>query len=347
MSGQEIVLRENHALITPYDPNQTDSRALKRTLRLPIMIGLCLIAVFIVGFGAWATIVPIAGGSVSRGVISTDGSTRTVQHLEGGIIRELLVRDGDVVSYGQPLLVLEDVRPQAEHELLLNKKRRLMIMTIRLQAEIDENPQLTFPPELNDGDPETISVMVDQQRLFQARNAVHTARERILGQRVSQLREQIKGYEAQIVSTDRQLELIEEELEGKKKLRDKGHLSKPELLRMLRMQAEISGRSGQFRASIAQAEQQIGETEMQLIAHEAVRHDELTAEMDEVRTELNSISEKLLASEDVLKRTIVTAPVNGTVVNLQFRTQGGVIPSAGTISRIAAPGGITPPCVLN
>jgi HlyD family secretion protein/epimerase transport system membrane fusion protein len=331
MSGQEIILRDSVTVLEPYNPDRIDTRTLQRTVRTPIWFGLALIAVFVVGLGAWALIVPLAGGSVSQGVISPDGSTRTVQHLEGGIIRRLHVRDGDIVSRGQPLLVLESVQPQAEFDLLHKQQSKLQIMQIRLQAEIDEKEVLVFPPEYAGENPETAAAMFDQRRLFQARNAVHQARKRILGQRVSQLKEQINGYQAQITSTDRQLELIAEELEGKKELRKKGHLSKPELLRLLRMEAEINGRRGQFRASIAQAEQQIGEAEMQLIAHEAERRDQLTSQLDHVRTELSSLTEKLLASEDVLNRTVVTAPVNGTVVNLQFKTERGVIPPGAPI----------------
>jgi HlyD family secretion protein/epimerase transport system membrane fusion protein len=331
MSGQEIILRDNFTVLEPYDPDRIQTHTLRRTVRLPILIGLTLIAVFFVGLGAWALIVPLAGGSVSQGIISPDGSTRTVQHLEGGIIRKLHVRDGDIVDRGQPLLVLESIQPQAEYDLLLKQQRKLSIMDMRLQAEMDEQQTLTFPAELSENDPEAAATIADQRRLFQARIAVHSARRRILGQRISQLREQIKGYEAQSTSTNRQLELIAEELKGKTELQKKGHLSKPELLRLLRMEAEITGRRGQFHASIAQAEQQIGEAELQLIAHEAERRDQLTSQIDQVRTELSSLNEKLLASKDVLNRTIVTAPVNGTVVNLQFKTERGVIPPGAPI----------------
>lgn len=331
MSGQDIIVRSNTTLIEPYNPERVDSRLLERNVRMPIWTGLLLIAVFFVGLGTWALVVPLAGGSVSRGVISPDGSTRTVQHLEGGIIRKLHVRDGDIVEKGQPLVLLESIRPQAEYDLLLRQQQKLEIMTVRLQAEVDEKETLVFPPQFSTEDPEMVAAISDQKRLFQARNAVHLARKRILGQRINQLREQINGYQAQITSTERQLELIGEELQGKQKLQQQGHLSKPELLRLLRMEAEITGRRGQFRASIAQAEQQIGEAELQLIAHEAERRDQLTSQLDQVSTELGSLSERLLASEDVLNRTVVTAPVHGTVVNLQFKTESGVIPPGARI----------------
>ena len=331
MTGREIILRKNTTLIEPYNPQRVDTRLLERTVRMPIWTGLLLIAVFFVGLGTWALVVPLAGGSVSRGVISPDGSTRTVQHLEGGIIRKLNVRDGDIVEKGQPLIVMESIRPQAEYDLLLKQQQKLEIMTIRLQAEIDEKETLVFPPKYSTEDPDTAAAILDQQRLFQARNAVHLARKRILSQRIFQLEEQIKGYQAQITSTDTQLELIGEELKGKEVLQKKGHLSKPELLRLLRMEAEITGRRGQFSASIAQAQQQIGEAELQLIAHEAERRDQLTSQMDQVSTDLSSLQEKLLASEDVLNRTVVTAPLAGTVVNLQFKTESGVIPPGARI----------------
>lgn len=148
---------------------------------------------------------------------------------------------------------------------------------------------------------------------------------RILRQRMAQLQEQIKGYQAQVTSASLQIDLIGQEIAAKRALAKKGHITKPELLRLLRMEAELGGRRGQYLSAISEAEQQIGETRLQLVANDTERADQVATQLDEVQAELNSIDEKLLSSRDILNRTVITAPVGGTIVNLQFKTKSGVI----------------------
>lgn len=324
-SRNEIVVRDNVTILQPYDPRRIDTQTLSRSVRWPAWLGVFFISVFLFGFGVWATVVPLAGGAIAPGIISPDSSKRTVQHLEGGIIRKLHVRDGDFVQKGQPLLVLESVQPKANHDVLLKQQTTLRITKIRLDAERENATRLDFPPELLNGGPGIMATITGQRQLFQARRATLTAKERILRQRMAQLTEQIKGFEAQVASTVRQLSLIAEEVEGKRQLERKGLLPKPQLLRILRMEAEIEGRRGQYIASISQAEQQIGEAELELVANEAERADQIATQLDQVQAELGELEEKLLASKDILSRTVIAAPVSGIVVGLQFKTESGVV----------------------
>lgn len=310
----------------PWDHAQTTA-PIGEAVRWPVRIGVLLIVVFVGGFGLWATVVPLAGGAIATGVISPDGSTRTVQHLEGGIIQKLLVRDGDVVEKGQTLLILENVQPRASHDLLHRQAQTLLATQIRLEAEQSKSDALQFPGHLSSGGPEMQKIIEGQKELFRTRKASHEAKNRILAQRIERLHEQIKGYEAQVESSERQLKLIAEEVSGKRELENKGYLPRPVLLKLLRMEAEISGQVGRYKASIAEAQQQIGEAEMQVLANDAERADRIATHLDEVQSKLNGIREKLLASRDVLDRTSITAPVSGTVVNLRFKTESGVVPA--------------------
>ena len=325
MHGNEIILRDKVTLLQPYNPDRINTRTLRQAVRRPARAGLFLIVVFVFGFGIWAATVPLAGGAISQGVISPDGSTRTVQHLEGGIINKLHVRDGDFVKKNQPLIVLESIQPQANYDLHRKKQRTLHITRIRLQAERNGEDQLKYPTELTGAGPETTAAIASQQELFRVRRVTYMTRKRILRRRIAQLTEQIKGYDAQVESTSRQLDLIGEEITGKRELEGKGYLPRPELLRLMRMEAEIAGRRGQYLASISQARQQIGEAELQLVANDAERAEYIASKFDQVQTELSALEEKLLASKDVLNRTVITAPVNGTIVNLHFKTEGGVV----------------------
>lgn len=324
-SRGEIVPYHNVTILQPYHPDRADFRALKRSVRGPILIGMLIIAIFIVGFGAWSVIVPLAGGAIAPGIISPDGSRRTVQHLEGGIIRTLHVRDGDFVERDQPLLVLESVQPKANFDLLQKQQRTLRITKARLDSERSGLDELELPAELLTAGPEIMAIISSQRELFRARRASHESRNRILRQRIAQLREQIKGFEAQVESASIQIDLLGEEIAGKRELARKGYLPKPELLRMLRMEAELNGRRGQYLAAISEAQQQIGEAELQLIANETARVDQVATQLDQVNAELNALEEKIVASRDVLKRTVITAPVSGTIVNMKFKTESGVI----------------------
>jgi HlyD family secretion protein len=321
--GELIPVRQGTAL-QPYDP-RGDHLVLKDSLRGPARLGIFLVVAFVGGFGGWAALVPLASGAIAPGIVSPDGSRRTVQHLEGGIIRTLHVRDGDVVEKGQPLLVLESVQPRANHDMQLKQQRTLRITKARLDAERLGKEEVVFPADLMNAGPEIAAIMAAQQELFLARRASHESKNRIHRQRTGQLREQIKGFDAQVMSAGRQIGFLEEEIVGKRELSQKGYLAKPELLRMLRMEAELAGRRGQYEAAISEAHQQIGEAELQLLANDAARADQIATQLDQVQAELNALEEKLSASRDVLNRTTITAPVGGTIVNLKFKTVSGVI----------------------
>lgn len=321
----DLVPQDHVTILESYDRRHGGKLALRQSVRGPARVGILLIFLFVGGFGVWAAVIPLAGGAIAPGIISPDGSRRTVQHLEGGIIRKLHVRDGDQVEEGQPLLVLESVQPQANHDLLLKQEQTYKITKARLDAELLNRDRIDFPKDLLTADPDIQAVVATQQELFDVRRAAQEAKNRVLQQRIRQLREQIKGFVAQVTSVNRQIELIAEEAAGKRVLAQKGHLPKPELLRVLRMAAELEGRKGQYEAAISEATQQIGEAELQIVANDTERADEVATHLDQLQTELNAIEEKLVASRDVLNRTVIPAPVGGIIVDLKFKTEGGVI----------------------
>jgi HlyD family secretion protein len=297
-----------------------------RAVERPVMRGFTLIGAFVLGFLSWAVLAPLDGGAVASGVISHNGSNQTVQHLEGGIIGKLQVRDGDIVKAGQPLLVLESVQQRAAYDLLLQEQRSQLAVRARLEAEKRGAEVLEFPAEIAGAtDQQTQEIMADQRHVFATRTQIHLTQQRVLSQRVAELGEQIGGYQAQVDSAARQMALIADELVGKKLLFEKGLLPKPELRRLERAQAEIQGRRGEYSAAIASARQQIGEAELQLLALNAKRSDEIAAQLNETRVKLAEAQQKLHASKDVLTRTVIRAPVAGKVHHLRFKTEGGVV----------------------
>lgn len=304
-----------------------DVAALTVSTRTPRRAGLGLIAVFLGGFLLWGLTVPIAGGAVAPGVISPDGNRRTVQHLEGGIIAQLRVRDGDRVASGDPLVLLESLQARTVFNALLNQHQTLLVMQARLLAEQEGRAEIEVPPEIRaaPSNPDLDRLLAAQRSMFVTRRAAHEMRTRVLRQRIEQSHEQIRALEAQVRSATEQLALIADELRGKEQLLRSGLVPRPEVLRLQRSQAEILGRRGEYLGTIARTRQLIGETEMQILSLEAERLDKISEQLDKVRVELAGVTERLEASRDVLTRTVVTAPIGGTVVNLHFKTVEGVI----------------------
>jgi HlyD family secretion protein len=326
------LVRGSQEILSPDGLRVVDTAALRRSLRWPVRLGAVVMILFLVGFVGWGTFVPLAGGAVAPGVISPDGDRKTVQHLEGGIIAQLMVRDGDVVSVGQPLVLLESLQPKATHDMLLSQQWTLLATHARLIAEQAGHTQMHFPAALvNSTDERLQAVLEGQRRLFNDRLATHTARKDVLRQRIEQLNEQVKGLQAQVHSSNVQLELIAEELAGKESLLRKNFITKPEVLKLQRAVAELEGRRGEYLGAIARAQQQIGETQLQILMTDAERIDQVTTRLEQLRVELATVTEKLNASVDILKRTVITAPLAGVVLNLRFKTNGGVLKPADPI----------------
>src|SRR5262245_8576466 len=283
---------------TPRSPVNVTFGPLKPDIRRPARFGKILILIFAVVFLGWGGLVYLDGGAVAPGVINPDSGKKSIQHLEGGIIAELPVREGQAVTMGQPLVVLESTQARATHEALVQQRLSLLARQARLEAETAGESRIQWPPELGSSDLQTRAIVVAQQEVFDARRATHATRRDILAQRIEQLRQQIQGTEAQVESTSRQIDFISEELKAKEYLVERGMMPKPEALRLKRAEAEIVGRRGEHLAEIARAGQQIGEAKIQILSVDAERADQIASEQDKVRAELAQVNEKLQASSD-------------------------------------------------
>lgn len=308
----------------PAQPQRSDR--LRRVIRRPARLGVSIIAVFVAGGIAWASLAPIAAGAIAPGIVSPDGSRRTVQHMEGGIIRQILARDGEEVAAGQVLLVLQETQAAAAHEVLADQANLLEATQARLVAEQIGHDAILFPSDLSAAtDAHTRALIQGQMALFEKRRATLRAQIGVLDDRERQYEEQIAALTAQLHSTDAQIELIAEELDSKTQLFKKGLVAKPELLGLERAKAALEGDRGRLIGSTAEVRQRIGETETQRISVTAERAQDVSEELEKVRTDLAMALERVAASRDVLSRTVITAPVAGKVVNSRFKTDGGVI----------------------
>ena len=299
--------------------------ASRPAIHAPARWGVALVVFFVLAFGSWGCLVPLDGGAVAPGVVNPDSGKKTIQHLEGGIVAELPVREGERVKAGQPLIVLESTQARAAHETLVQQQLSLLARKARLEAERAGHSRIAWPAELRAAQANIKPVLDAQQEVFDTRRQTHASRREILAQRIEQLLHQIRGYEAQVLSASKQIGFVAEELSAKEYLVRRGLIPKPEALRLRRTDAEISGKMGEYEAEIARGRQQIGEARLQILAVDAERADQIAGDFEKVRGELADVNEKLLASADVVRRTVVVAPVDGTVVDIKFKTLGGVV----------------------
>lgn len=301
-------------------------------LRSPLRVGLGVCAVFFGLFGAWAALAPLAQGVTAPGSVSPDGSRRVVQHLEGGIIAALHVREGQRVAAGQSLLELAATRAEAEHSILRGRLLAHLAERARLIAERQGAEEITFPARLLDAvrqdpadSPVAQQLMAAQTLMFTSRRDALATQRDILEQRLRQLSRQIEGYQAQIASADRQNLLIQEEVGAVEGLVRQGLERKPRLLALQRAQAELDGVRGQAMAAIAEAEEAVGQTRLEMVRLEVDRLEEINGALADLEEKLAETERSVEAARDVLERVVIRAPVGGSVLNLRTTTIGGVI----------------------
>lgn len=317
-------------------PKKIPVATVKTNARFWILFGLFWIILIFAGVGGWAATAPIASAVISQGVITVDSKRKLVQHLEGGIVETLLVRDGDVVVAGDGLVRLDPTRPRAMLAILSSSLRKELANEARLIAERDGSSEVSYPGELTaDADkPEVRALIESQNAIFRARRDSLQGEFAILEQRIAQLTDEIKGLTAQRESKQRQMEFITEELDGLKKLMSLGQTTKPRILALERSAAALQGEEGELLSNIARAKKTVGETKLEIIQRQKNFQKIVIEELETVQSRLRDLQERAVAARDVLKRINITAPVSGTVVNMSVHTVGAVIQPGETIMEI-------------
>ncbi|KXF76512.1 hemolysin D [Paramesorhizobium deserti] len=290
-------------------------------------VGYAAMALFAAGFGYWAATAPLAGAAVASGVIAAPGRNVIVQHLDGGIIKNILVREGDRVRAGQPLVVLDPIIAETQLHRLMKRTVTLTSSISRLEVERDGASELVLPGETDfDFGVDGIGKLIaEQQKEFAARLARFRSEQDILHQRVAALRQTVVGLQSQRQAIRRQIVVVEEELSRKKGLLDQGLAGRSDYTMLLRSEADLIGQAGMIEAQIASSTTQIMEAREQIARLATQRVEKAVSELTEARTSLADVEEQRKAAEAVLERTVIRAPVDGIVVSSIHNATGGVV----------------------
>jgi epimerase transport system membrane fusion protein len=296
-------------------------------------VGIGILLAGVGGFGAWAALAPIDSAAVAPGVVTVELNRKTVQHLEGGIVREILVREGDRVAPGDLLVRLDDTQALAQREIVRSQYLAGRALEARLVAERDGYREVVFPDDLLAAvdDPRVTEAIAGQQQVFAARAKTLSGETEVLAQRIEQLNEQIRGLEALSASKISRIASYQTEIKDFQKLFDKGLTDRLRLREMERLAAELEGERAEHQAAVAAARVKIGETRLEMVQLQRRQQTEVTQELRDVQAKLFDLRERMRALEDTVARTEVKAPVGGAVVGLAVHTVGGVVNPGGRI----------------
>lgn len=303
-------------------------------LRGPVLAGSTALALFVSAFAGWGFLAPLESAAIAPGAVVVDGRRRVLRHLEGGIVERILVRDGDRVRQGQPLIRLNQTQSRANLALLRVRKLQALADHVRLRTARENADRINFPLELVDHDTAAGGRLIgDARRLFAARRRAHGDRIALLRQRIRQHREEIAGLTGQIAASRTQLRLIGSEIADVGTLTRKGLARRPRLLALKRRRAELTGRLEIDRARLALARESVSEARLRIVEAESARASQIETELNAAAARLRELREQISAAEDVHRRTIIRAPLAGTVTELKVNTPGAAIePRAALLS---------------
>lgn len=291
-------------------------------------LGIAILIIAVGGFGSWSVFANLAVSVVAPGSVSVESFTKTVQHLEGGIVERILVEDGDHVEAGDVLMVLDDT--QARSQLQVTRSNYLISRAteVRLLAELSDAEMLNFPEELTDSENPRVQEVLDvQRRLFDSRQESLSSTLASLDEQIVQMNEQIEGLTNTQNINQRRISSLEGDAASHRQLFQRGMISSQRMRELERESLEYQSVNAQHAAEVARLHSQISENALQRQVRLQEFQQQVGEALRQTQTEVADAEERLSALMDKVNRTQVLAPVSGTVVGLMVHTLGGVIRS--------------------
>ena len=316
--------------------SDNEIRGARSSIRLHLIIGLAVVVILAGGLGGWASTTEISGALIAPGAIVVDSNVKKVQHPTGGVVGELLARDGDIVKAGDVVVRLDDTVTKASLAIVTKNLDGLWARAARLQAEQQGLTKVVFPAMLLDraDDPDVKNVIASETKLFEVRTTGRIGQKAQLRERVTQLNEEISGLTAQEKAKDQEIVLVEKELVGVTSLYDQHLVQISRMTTLQRDAARLNGERAQFVASRAQAKGKITETELQIIQVDKDLVSDVSKDLRETNDKIGEFVERKVTAEDQLRRTDIRAPQDGMVLQSTVHTVGGVITAGDAIMMI-------------
>ena len=313
-----------------------DEKGARASIRLHLIVGLAVVVILAGGLGGWASTAEISGALIAPGQIVVESNVKKVQHPTGGVVGEVLARDGDIVKAGDILVRLDDTVTKASLAIVTKNLDAQWARAARLEAEQRGQDKITFPPQLltriNDADVK--SLILSETKLFEVRVTGRTGQKAQLRERITQLNEEISGLSAQEKAKDQEIALVEKELAGVRDLYDKHLVQISRLTTLERDTARLNGERAQYIASRAQAKGKITETELQIIQVDKDMVSEVSKDLRETNDKIGEFVERKVTAEDQLRRVDIRAPQDGMVLQSTVHTVGGVITAGDAVMMI-------------
>ncbi len=293
-------------------------------------IGAAIVFVTFGVFGTWAVFAPIDGSAVAPGVIVVKSHKKTVQHMDGGIVSKILVKDGDLVTEGLPLLLLDDTQLKSQLEIARSQNIVLAAQVARLEAERDQQKQIEFPEWLpNSADPRAIKAKQTETNVFISRMNAYEGEVALLNQRINQIASKITGLQDQVKSKQLLINSYQEEIIDLQELLKEGFTDKLRLRDVERNHALHSGEIASLKSEIATNQMMISEAKIQILQTQKHFQEQVAEKLSEAQAQLNDAVERVTANLDKLNRVVIKSPASGIVQGLAVHTENGVI-TAGT-----------------
>jgi HlyD family type I secretion membrane fusion protein len=289
------------------------------------LTGWLIIAVFFGGIGAWAATAPLNGAVVGNAVVKVEGNRKSIQHLDGGIVKELRIKEGDTVGAGDVLIVLDETQARAEHDVLSQQYMVLRATEARLLAELDHSSELAMPADLKTPDNYFKSVWNGQLSQFESRRAAIEGQRSVIREKINQLGSQIVGAKAQVKAFTDQISSVRAEAKDIAPLVERGLIARPRILQLERTAFGLEGQIADANANIAKARQAIAEQEQQIAQLDNDRMADITKDLRDTQAKMLEVIPKAMNAKAVLGRMEIRSPYAGRVVALTVFSVGGVV----------------------
>ncbi|MDE2446725.1 MAG: HlyD family type I secretion periplasmic adaptor subunit [Alphaproteobacteria bacterium] len=311
-----------------------------KSLRRTQIFGFASLAVMLGVFGTWSVLAELNGAVIASATIVAESYSKKVQHLEGGNIARILVRDGELVQAGQELVELDPTQAKAELAITDGNLSELLVKKARLEALRDNAREMVLPGPIKARANETViaDIIAGQTRLLRSIEDTVASKQSQLNEQIGQLTDQIKGIQSQIDSSLRQRELLNQETDNLRKLLKQGLVPATRIMAMDRDAARLEGEQGQLQASKGSTEAKIGEIKLQIIQVGEEMRNQALSELRDVDAKISELNGRIVVLSSRLAHMTIKAPITGTIYQLNIHTEGGVVAPGETLMMIVPQG---------